>query len=266
MKKLVLPDITLLAATSVGIDSTARALAISSREIQFGAIKLLSSSAPSVMSPDIEFVQIPHMNFLGYSRFILKDLYRYFETPYCLVVQADGFVVNTDYWRDEFLQYDYIGAPWPEGVWKDDKFLPLNKNRVGNGGFSLRSRKLMQQTANIDFDSLDFLTRSEDIVICHYLYEKMLEKGTRFAPPELAAIFSMESLDGLYGQNIDSVFGFHGKYLLSEVLRKIVKNSPPVDQILSRDIPAYGFSNIGRNESCPCGSGKKYKHCHGRLN
>jgi len=22
---------------------------------------------------------------------------------------------------------------------------------------------------------------------------------------------------------------------------------------------------IGRNESCPCGSGKKYKHCHGSL-
>lgn len=22
---------------------------------------------------------------------------------------------------------------------------------------------------------------------------------------------------------------------------------------------------VGRNENCPCGSGKKYKHCHGRL-
>jgi preprotein translocase subunit SecA len=22
---------------------------------------------------------------------------------------------------------------------------------------------------------------------------------------------------------------------------------------------------IGRNDPCPCGSGKKYKHCHGRL-
>jgi preprotein translocase subunit SecA len=22
---------------------------------------------------------------------------------------------------------------------------------------------------------------------------------------------------------------------------------------------------IGRNEPCPCGSGKKYKHCHGAL-
>ena len=23
---------------------------------------------------------------------------------------------------------------------------------------------------------------------------------------------------------------------------------------------------VGRNEPCPCGSGKKFKHCHGRLN
>jgi preprotein translocase subunit SecA len=22
---------------------------------------------------------------------------------------------------------------------------------------------------------------------------------------------------------------------------------------------------VGRNEQCPCGSGKKYKHCHGAL-
>ena len=22
---------------------------------------------------------------------------------------------------------------------------------------------------------------------------------------------------------------------------------------------------VGRNEPCPCGSGKKYKHCHGQL-
>ncbi|HMV71812.1 MAG TPA: SEC-C metal-binding domain-containing protein [Pseudomonadales bacterium] len=22
---------------------------------------------------------------------------------------------------------------------------------------------------------------------------------------------------------------------------------------------------VGRNEPCPCGSGKKYKHCHGQI-
>jgi preprotein translocase subunit SecA len=25
------------------------------------------------------------------------------------------------------------------------------------------------------------------------------------------------------------------------------------------------WHNTGRNEKCPCGSGKKFKHCHGRL-
>jgi preprotein translocase subunit SecA len=25
------------------------------------------------------------------------------------------------------------------------------------------------------------------------------------------------------------------------------------------------FANVGRNDPCPCGSGKKYKHCHGQL-
>ena len=25
------------------------------------------------------------------------------------------------------------------------------------------------------------------------------------------------------------------------------------------------WGRVGRNEVCPCGSGKKYKHCHGRF-
>ena len=26
------------------------------------------------------------------------------------------------------------------------------------------------------------------------------------------------------------------------------------------------FENVGRNDPCPCGSGKKFKHCHGKIN
>ena len=26
-----------------------------------------------------------------------------------------------------------------------------------------------------------------------------------------------------------------------------------------------GFETTGRNQPCPCGSGKKFKHCHGAL-
>jgi preprotein translocase subunit SecA len=29
---------------------------------------------------------------------------------------------------------------------------------------------------------------------------------------------------------------------------------------------AESWGKVGRNAPCPCGSGKKYKHCHGRLN
>ncbi|MGP8233525.1 MAG: SEC-C metal-binding domain-containing protein [Methylovirgula sp.] len=25
------------------------------------------------------------------------------------------------------------------------------------------------------------------------------------------------------------------------------------------------WGKVGRNELCPCGSGKKYKHCHGQI-
>jgi preprotein translocase subunit SecA len=28
---------------------------------------------------------------------------------------------------------------------------------------------------------------------------------------------------------------------------------------------AAAFARVGRNDACPCGSGKKFKHCHGKL-
>jgi preprotein translocase subunit SecA len=30
-------------------------------------------------------------------------------------------------------------------------------------------------------------------------------------------------------------------------------------------VAAAEFPRVGRNDPCPCGSGKKYKHCHGKL-
>jgi preprotein translocase subunit SecA len=29
--------------------------------------------------------------------------------------------------------------------------------------------------------------------------------------------------------------------------------------------PVRVEKKVGRNEPCPCGSGKKYKHCHGKI-
>ena len=76
--------------------------------------------------------------------------------------------------KDEFLNFDYIGAPWSEKVQvSPDLVLDMKENQVGNGGFSLRSHKLAQITSKINFNSLKFPIKSEDVVICHYLYKEM---------------------------------------------------------------------------------------------
>jgi preprotein translocase subunit SecA len=38
-----------------------------------------------------------------------------------------------------------------------------------------------------------------------------------------------------------------------------------VDENTARQLAQDAVPRVGRNEPCPCGSGKKYKHCHGKL-
>lgn len=49
---------------------------------------------------------------------MIKELNKYIETDYVLIVQYDGFILNPKAWMDEFLEYDYIGAPW----WYTDNY------------------------------------------------------------------------------------------------------------------------------------------------
>ena len=146
---LLLPDVTLIAVSSVELDETLLALSISSNEIEFGEIQFLTSESIAPTNPKIKAVLIPKLDFLGYSKFILQDLYRYVQTSHCLVIQADGFVLNPDRWQPKFLEYDYIGAPWPEKLTlhPTQQILDMKQNQVGNGGFSLRSKKLLEETA-----------------------------------------------------------------------------------------------------------------------
>ncbi|MEI9926257.1 MAG: SEC-C metal-binding domain-containing protein [Bradyrhizobium sp.] len=38
---------------------------------------------------------------------------------------------------------------------------------------------------------------------------------------------------------------------------------PPPPTAIRKTKATWG--KVGRNEDCPCGSGKKYKHCHGKY-
>ena len=217
IKKKKLPDVTLLAVSSIEIDHTQDSLKISSYEIEFASIKFLTSKIPKTTFPEIEYIKIPEIvSINGYNKIIIDDLYKYFDTSHCLIVQSDSFVVNPIEWTDEFLKYDYIGAPWTKTINpKQDLHIDLKKNRVGNGGFSLRSKKLALATKDINYSKLNFPSLTEDVVTCHYLYEDLIKKGISFASIELASKFSVEHIETNkeFGVGPENVFGFHGKHL-----------------------------------------------------
>jgi hypothetical protein len=212
--RLTLPTVTLLTVTAVDLEQAHAALLHSARCAEFGAVKMLCPFSPRAPDGRVEYVRIPDIDLIGYSRFMIESLHAHVATEHCLVVQSDGFILDPARWDERFLEYDYIGAPWPEYVdVVGGERLYLNRNSVGNGGFSLRSRKLLEATSRVRFDDLEFAHRSEDLIVCHYLYDQMLAGGIRFAPPGLAALFSIES-PGIHGQSPDAVFGFHGRHWL----------------------------------------------------
>ncbi len=229
MKPLRLDQVTLVSVTSVDLPATELAMMISMHDIQFGQVKLLTSEKFIPKDPEIQIIEIPEiLNLTSYSNFILKKLFEFIETDFCLLIQADGFVLNASRWQNIFLNYDYIGAPWPKNrTLLDNQIINLEKNSVGNGGFSLRSKKLLLETSKINLDMLDTPTKSEDLIICHFLYNNMLKNGIKFPNPELAAQFSVESQEASYGQNPNTSFGFHGKTLRDHIFEMILNNQKP---------------------------------------
>jgi len=149
---------------------------------------------------DLNIISIDSINDIEeYSTFMLKRLHKHIETDHCLIVQWDGFIINRSTWDNVFLKYDYIGAPW------------ITKNGLitGNGGFSLRSKKLLRAlTSNQVIPH-----HPEDECIC-VTYREILEKewGINFAPPKVANKFAFEFTSH------SSQFGFHGLSNFPEVI------------------------------------------------
>lgn len=131
------------------------------------------------------------MDYKEYNRFVFEDLCQYVSTDFCLLFQNDGYILDGSKWTDEFLKYDYIGAPWPAKTHytKDGQEI-----RVGNGGFSLRSQKLLQAPRILGLKLTDMGTGfwHEDGNICNYYRKELEDYGIKFAPVEVAARFSTE--------------------------------------------------------------------------
>lgn len=197
MNKLQLKNITLLSYNCVNPVQSIKALLYSAKDIDFAELILVSNKKPEKLPSDIKFVETKYTTYKESSLFTYNDLPNVIKTDYCLSIQDDGFVINPHLWRNEFFNYDYIGAPWKfEG----------RRNRVGNGGFVLKSNKFIQLTKN-----LKFLGFCDDGELTNMYYDFFIANGCKYAPVEVAMKFSLESRIPECEYNLNNCFGFHGK-------------------------------------------------------
>lgn len=176
---LELPEVTLICLTNRDFAAHHDAMEKSSKDIRWGGKKIIW---------DDSMRSIDDWNYK-----VIYELWRYIDTPYAMLIHADGYVINADKWNPDWLNYDYIGAPWPM---PQDDYSYLDDTgklvRVGNS-VSLRSRKIMALPTmmGIPWRSYYGNTNEDGFLCCHN--RSMLESnGIVFAPLEVAVHFSKE--------------------------------------------------------------------------
>lgn len=196
--KLVLPQVTLCAMTSVNVRETIKAMEYSMRRIEFADAVIITHKKPFFLPKGIRYAYIDELTNIDH--FNYKTVYEmgdYIHTDFAMLVHADGFVVNPEMWRDEFLDYDYIGSPWPLPKEGDDttyRDIHGNLCRVGNS-VGIRSKRLMEypKKANIPWTP-EKGWYNEDGFICCRIRHLLEAEGMQIAPLEVAKYFAHENM------------------------------------------------------------------------
>lgn len=196
---------------------------ICTRRINFGEVIHITAAEEIPNKLNVtSFYNINKLSYPEYNAFCITELDNYIKTDYCLIVQSDGFICNPAGWKDEFLNYDYLGCPWIDESgnnpfsWIPE---PRDKYLVGCGGFSLRSKKLLSLGSNLDKKFILNLANrgmGEDVIICITLRNYFENNGCIFPTAEFAKSFALGSTpyDALPKDALKSTFGFHsGAYI-----------------------------------------------------
>lgn len=177
---LNLPRVTLVALTGKDFPSHDEAIRKSCEGIEWGAVKVVF---------DYKIKSIDDWNYK-----IIYELGNYIDTEFAMLIHPDGYVVNPSCWKDEFLDYDYIGAPWP--LPKDDYSYRTPGGelvRVGNS-VSIRSKRILDLPRKWGLPWRSYYgNTNEDGFLCVHNRSRLEDSGCRFAPIEVAKYFSKEA-------------------------------------------------------------------------
>jgi hypothetical protein len=204
--KLALPQVTLVCVDTRSPALAWRAIARCRAQVDFGRCVFVTDAAKLdglAVDAGVDVVEARIDSIEAYSTFMVHGLADHVATSHALVVQWDGFVADASRWDPSFLDFDYIGAPWPDAA---------PGCEIGNGGFSLRSRRLLDVLANGDFAA----RHPEDVCICVDHRARLEDDfGLRWPSIDRAARFSFE-----HAGRCDASFGFHGLANMGDVLER----------------------------------------------
>ncbi len=187
-----------------------------------GCKKLLITN--ELLAVDIPQKQIAApLDYIGYSNFCMYSLHHYIETDYALIVQHDGWALSADNWKDQWLEYDYIGGLVHAALVGDEFFTNFtwvgrdNPTVIQNGGFSLRSKKFMRSLVYNGIMPKMYtlpMLNNEDVQMTGFLRPALEKIGIKFAPDDEAKIFSFEHLSPMVHDDVDltKIFGHHSRF------------------------------------------------------
>lgn len=178
-QRLRLPEITLVALTGKDFYAHDTAIQRSCEGIEWGDVKIIY---------DYKIKNIDDWN-----RKVVYELHEYISTPFAMLIHPDGYVIHPQAWRQEFLDYDFVGAPWPlpmDNYSYRDVF--GNLVRVGNS-VSIRSKRLLELPSKLNLEWKSYYgNTNEDGFLCCHNKHFLEENGCKFAPLEVAKYFSKE--------------------------------------------------------------------------
>jgi hypothetical protein len=220
----------------VGHNDGASSIPALSRTLQElpGSIGLLiSTSKPKNLPSNIKWKQTLPLDYRQYSVFVMFSLQNFIETDFCLIVQDDGWIIDGNNWSNDFLNYDYIGAPCHAAFVGNElvqgfQWAGTSNPKpviIQNGGLSFRSMKLLKAPSShgaLYYFSNENVLQNEDVQLSGIFRSELESLGIKFAPDGIAKHFSVEYLGPIFHDdlNFSKLFGVHGqtRKLISENL------------------------------------------------
>lgn len=139
---LELPSVTLLCVETQMHEMARRAISDTVAKVKFAEVVIHTNKPDLIPIGGARYVDLQHLpDKIQHGTYCYNDSPKSVTTPHMIFLEWDGAVRDVRAWEPSFLDYDYIGAPWPgkrAGQWT-----PREGCSVGNGGFTLWSKKLM---------------------------------------------------------------------------------------------------------------------------